>query len=82
MRILSYDITTQNSKQRLLNKPEMLSYLWVENSIQINRALRRHNWMHFAHRPQYCYNEFNLSYFNNLKLFSLRVKELLEPKVL
>ena len=30
----------------------------------------------------YCYLEFKLSYFKNLKLFSIRVKELSEPIVL
>ena len=36
---------------------------------------------HFAHRP-YCYLEFKLRYLKNLKLFSIRVKELFEPIVL
>ena len=30
----------------------------------------------------YCYHEFKLSYLKNLKLFSIRVKELSEPIVL
>ena len=30
----------------------------------------------------YCYLEFKLSYLKNLKLFSIRIKELSEPKVL
>ena len=30
----------------------------------------------------YCYLEFKLSYLENLKLFSIRVKELFEPIVL
>ena len=29
----------------------------------------------------YCYLEFKLSYLKNLKLFSIRVKELSKPKV-
>ena len=35
--------------------------------------------MHFARGPVYCYIEFNLSYLKNLKLLSIRVKELFEP---
>ena len=35
--------------------------------------------MHFAHKAiVYCYIEFKLNYFKNLKLFSIRVKELFE----
>ena len=30
----------------------------------------------------YCYHEFNLRYLKNLKLFSIRMKELFEPIVL
>ena len=30
----------------------------------------------------YCYHEFKLRYFKNLKLFLIRVKELFEPIVL
>ena len=43
-------------------------------------VLRGHNWVHFAHL--YCYPEFKLSYLKNLKLFSIRIKEMLEPIVL
>ena len=38
--------------------------------------------MHFAHRLLYCYLEFKLRYLKNMKLFSLRVKELFEPILL
>ena len=39
--------------------------------------------MHFAHRLLvYCYIEFKLRYLKNLKLFSIRVKDLFEPIVL
>ena len=39
--------------------------------------------MHFAHRLiVYCHFEFKLRYLNNLKLFSIRVKEIFEPIVL
>ena len=37
----------------------------------------------FAHRPYvYCFFEFKLRYFKNLKMFSVRVKKLSEPIVL
>ena len=45
-------------------------------------VLRGYNWMLLAHRPLYCYLEFKLSYLKNLKLFTIRVKELSEPIVL
>ena len=47
--------------------------------------LRGHNWVHFAHRLMllvYCYLEFKLRYLKNLKLISIRVKELFDPTVL
>ena len=45
--------------------------------------LRGHNWVHFAHRLiVYSYLEFKLRCHRNLKLFSIRVKELFEPIVL
>ena len=47
-----------------------------------NIWLRGHNWVHFAHRPVYCYLEFKLRYLKNLKLFSVRIKEWFEPIVL
>ena len=46
-------------------------------------SLRGHNWLHFTHRSiVYCSLEFKLCYLKNLKLFSIRVKELFEPIVL
>ena len=46
----------------------------------ISCFLRGHNWVQFAHRPiVYWYLEFKLRYHKNLKLFSIRVKELSEP---
>ena len=49
----------------------------------IIRLLRGHSWVHFAHRL-YCTVTLNseLRYLKNLKLFSIRVKELFEPIVL
>ena len=39
-----------------------------------------HNWVRFAYRLLvYCYLEFKLRYLKNMKLFSIRVKELFEP---
>ena len=42
----------------------------------------RPNWLRTNWEdPVYCYLEFKLSYLKNLKLFSIRVKELFEPIV-
>ena len=46
------------------------------SNLEIN--LRGHNWVHFTHRPSCCYLEFKLHYLQNLKLLSIRVKELFE----
>ena len=50
------------------------------------RGLRGHNWMHLvighSVTDTNCYLEFKLRYLKNLKLFSIRVKELFEPIVL
>ena len=52
-------------------------------SRQLTTYLRGHNWVHFAHRLiVFYYLEFKLPYLKNLKLFSIRVKELFESIVL
>ena len=65
-------------------EPSLLpnSKSWVSESVSVNE-LKGHNWVHFAHRLLvYCYLEFRFHYLKNLKLFSIRVKELFEPIVL
>ena len=44
--------------------------------------LRGHNCVHFVQTIVYCHLQFELRYLKNLKLFLIRVKELLEPIVL
>ena len=45
--------------------------------------LRGHNWLHFSNRLSCTVtNEFKLRYLKNLKLFSIRVKEIFESVVL
>ena len=49
----------------------------------MNKYLRGDNCMLLAHRAiVYCYLKFKLSYLKNLKLFSIRVKQLSDPIVL
>ena len=50
------------------------------NKKRVKFALRHLNWMHFAIGHNICYIEFKLSYLENLKLFSIRVKELFKPQ--
>ena len=51
------------------------------NDMVLDPILRGRNWVLFAYRP-YCYLEFKLRYLTNLKLFSIRVKELFKLIVL
>ena len=69
--------------------PSTSGILMLEKLLYLNLlylpllALRRHNCMHFSHRPQCIVTvEFKLKYLKNLKLFSIKEKELFEPIVL
>ena len=62
----------------------MISYLLYHLSNDAPRVKGSQNWLHFAHRLK-CTVTLNsnfASYLKNLKLFSIRMKELIEPIVL
>ena len=66
-----------------LDKHGIFNQDMANNTVSVYIMLRDHNWMLLAHRLLvYCSLEFKLSYLKNLKLFSIRVKELSEPIVL
>ena len=63
----------------------MYMFIYVHKRIDDTQSLYLKGLQLDAFSPKaivYCYLEFKLSYLKNLKLFSIRVKELFEPIVL
>ena len=79
--LIRYIFLNNNVTLQTVTTVASLHYKLHETICYLNN-LRGHNWFCPYAIIVYCYLEFKLRYLKNVKLFSVRVKELFEPVVL